>query len=72
MAKTNTSFANLEFTTFVRSGSKYEDRLDKFLDKFYNQDKFLTDHGLVTVFSCEIGLCMIRSSWVSHNNKNEA
>jgi len=54
MAKTNTSFANLEFTTFVRSGSKYEDRLDKFLDKFYNQDKFLTDHGLVTVFSCEI------------------
>ena len=54
MASTKSAFANLEFTTFVRNGSKYEDRLDKFLDKFYNQEKFLTDHGLVTVFSCNI------------------
>ena len=54
MAQAKTAFANCTYGTFIKNGGKDGDRLDNFLDKFFNQEKFLTDHGLVTVWSCEI------------------
>lgn len=48
-------FANCEYNTFVRSGEEYQFRLDVFLDKLYEENgkknKFLTDIGLVEIYS---------------------
>ena len=50
MAKTSTEYSNCKYTTFVQSGDEYKGRVDLFLDKFYGDQKFLTDEGLVDVY----------------------
>ena len=46
--------SNCKYDTFVRNGEEYDGRLDTFLDKFYGDQKFLTDVGLVDVYWCHI------------------
>ena len=54
MASTKPGFANCAITGFAQSGRATGNRLDNFLDKFYDQKKFLTHYGLVQVLEAHI------------------
>ena len=51
MAETTPNYSNCKYTTFLQDDKEqYKGRIDLFLDKFYTDQKFLTDEGLVDVY----------------------
>ena len=55
---TSPDYPNCKYGNFIESGvqktSNGKGRIDLFLDKFYNDEKFLTVNGLLDVYWCII------------------